>query len=296
MWIRLVAVVFLIWVIVGEKELVIKTFVREEERMIYEKGEVKEQFKPNRKEPGSCHPISRFIIGSNTSLFQFFIKGVNYPEGFEITVNKNTNMKVAKSHIDYKEHEDEMKGTLTFDCTQPDVTNEEFWTYVIIQVKDGPMVVQFEVLKICNDQYRKAFDWSAILIFILVILTVMLASRVGITPPKREEETQDILDELRFEVKPKHVIFFVILASLMLILGFLFIKYVAKVLTVYFCIFGTILLGYYVHKLLKYCLESRKELWKSMSRSILGNQITISEAIGFAAAACLMISWAITKY
>jgi len=282
----------------------IKTTVSGKEKIIYENNKVTDAFIPNRTDYGICKPVRRLFLGENTYSHNFTIYNIQNMSQISSKIHYNSNNEICEPNIQiFPNNNKTMNAILSFNCKyvnydSKNSDNIKPWTFTQIEIQDKTENVIFEILKTCNEDFYKKFDWSIILLFSMVMFVVGLSSRVKNILPNAaasDQEIENIVEQARTDLKYWHIFIFVGVASIILTLAFFFTETLLQIFTVGLCISGVTLFGFYICQFMQFILKSYEKLWKCLMRKILFGDLVLAELIGYCLSISLIISWLITR-
>ena len=122
---------------------------------------------------------------------------------------------------------------LTYNCDNENIINKDLdgWTYLEVTLKIDGKALTFDYMKICTMKNRQGADYSTYIVLILAIVVVATQTRQKKTLLGDQGQHMD-------EIQPIHAIFFVVFASISLMVLYFFSEYIKNVITVIFIFYA----------------------------------------------------------
>eukprot|EP00826_Nyctotherus_ovalis_P055749 TRINITY_DN7433_c0_g1_i30.p1 TRINITY_DN7433_c0_g1~~TRINITY_DN7433_c0_g1_i30.p1 ORF type:complete len:496 (+),score=96.26 TRINITY_DN7433_c0_g1_i30:130-1617(+) len=280
----------------------ITTNITGHEYTIFADNEVSEGVRVGRADPGQCHAVPRLMLGPSSNSMHIQIAGSAGPMDLSGRIHRNSNGIVVSPDITFDRSQINsmfvpqiIQATITFNCSL-DVGSDNPWAFIGIEVVDAGRRVEFEVLKICEANFY-SFDWSMPVLLALAVLTVLIAtlSLVRVSLEIRRDRNA-VSEEPRTDLTIGVIVFFVLLASSILIFAFFYPNVFLVIYTICLCIAGTFLIGIYFFQLIQMSTKRCPQLRTGILKKIVYKELTIAEVIGYTLAFFLFIWWLYTKH
>jgi len=289
------------FLVIAECSMRITTKIAEQEYVIFADNVVSEAVRVGRMDVGQCRAVPRLMLGPNTNFMYIQIADSTGPMELTGRIHRNSNGIAVSPNISFGINQSMfvpqiIPATITFNCSDSS-QSENPWAFVGIEIVDAGKRMEFEVLKICEVSFYSTFDWSMIVIVIISILTVILATLSPVPVSLETRRDRNVgSEEPRTDLTIGVIIFFVLLASSILIFAFFYPNTFLVIFTICICITGTFLIGIYFFQLIQMSTKRCPQLRTGILRKILYKELTIAEVAGYTVAFFLFVWWLYTKH
>ena len=122
---------------------------------------------------------------------------------------------------------------ITYNCENDTIVSKDLdgWTYLDITITVDGRSLNFNYLKVCTMQNRQSADYSTYIILIIAIVVVATQTKQQRTLLADQGEHMD-------EIQPIHAIYFVVFASISLMMLYFFSEYIKNIITVIFIFYA----------------------------------------------------------
>ena len=272
-------------------------------RIVYQNATLSKLWSAIDAECSTCHPPSIIQDGVNHASRQFSVQNTGNTsaislakisvEAIDPQVVKAFATNSTGSELITIAPNETKNFTINYDCNIDGILLNKSIGWTILKVTllfDGSSSdnkVEFSYQKICTLDTMSRFDFSLVILLTLGTIVVFLGTRHTQTMFAEQAQSAD-------EVKPIHAVFFIVFASMVLLIFYFLKEYILTVVTGLVCISSVSSCALMIHEILEKIGGTDSILHRKVTLPFLG-EVAIGSIISFSIAFAIVLAWLITK-
>ena len=190
-------------------------------------------------ECGACNAPATAVEFADSSVTSFWIKNIGQSnvaiDKFTVSAQNKEVLSLDKELTlpTFLAAGENTTFTVSYDCKNELILKNDLkgWSYVEISLMINDSPVQFNYMKICTLENKKGSDYSLYILLLIAILVVAFQTRQKYTLLGDQAQNMD-------EIQPLHAVFFVIFASISLMVLYFFSEYIKGLLSLIFVLYS----------------------------------------------------------